>query len=1091
MDDATQPSTQPYTDPRRRGLNNSGLDQQDVADIICILHPGSIAAHKAVATTARRAPQHILQRDDLEYDTGDTIAVESNRDIALRFSSHVKDLSVGFCFGRNPSRCDIFLSRDDSEKKISNTHFRIYLKPDGILMLQDTSTNGTVVDNTHIRRDRKGGASTTQMLISGSIIQVIGSDISSGIKFIVRIPSRDEFHAQYNDNFVRYLHRIRQITKRTEGEVRRDAADFIIPQQVSNSHGMRWNGGSKYNVTGQIGKGAFATVYKLATKNDGALFACKELDKRRLMKNNILDHKVDTEMRIMKDLEHPNIVQFHDYYDHENRWLYIIMEYVGGGELSSYLAQMGRIPESMVKTIARQVLHALQYLHSRKITHRDIKPDNILISSIDPLRIKLSDFGLSKVVQEETFMKTFCGTLLYCAPEVYPEYEDYKRKEARKRRRRGDPLPKTSPYDQSVDMWSFGAVLFHILSGVPPYMGRGDDRGAQMLRNIMTTDADYNYLRRADVSEEGIDFISKLLHRDPKARPKESECFRHPWLINVPDEFEYMDVDEAEEDEVNADLKAIAESSEPESSEYERLDASGIDLNDVTHDPFEEESEEEDSPSSKPINIKRPRVTEEQEGSHLMGPLLPQRIPYPSLPNISSYDFGSNVHLESTPTGPRLFGEITRSALRSSGVLEPNIQIPMDGPQFQRDFESVSRSDYPPSNGKFGSHEHSLHTTTPSNYLLSEMASRLGRSASSLMGAESLVGNLNMGSFGGVSTSPNSDVPTPQEEEKNEISTNSTSYSEHKDDADVDDSDHEAEKIGRRNRIHPIFSPCQPDLAPKLKTSRGADSLRANSIKREPCSQDKEAGDSSWEELACTIDERTGEEVRQSVGFDLRYESHNSHVIEHHSQSTTKALGASQNLTKSVKPPAVLGKLTPVTGSITDQVIRLDSRMTSWGRGKGNTIRYPDPMDVRIPAYALELTFWAPTIEALIDAGEDWTQIPDVITIVSTKTSKHIWVNDVELRRETSDGNDYLFGRVYTGDIITVYRKRDEFLQYHCEFFHGNSAQTRPADGEKFVIEKTKKIRSDVTSKSAAVSTATGGHTENGLENCERVDREI
>src|SRR2546423_142435 len=115
------------------------------------------------------------------------------------------------------------------------------------------------------------------------------------------------------------------------------------------------------------------------------------------------------------------------------------MEYVPGGELSTYLNQNNQLPEDMVKSIARQILHALQYLHRRKITHRDIKPDNILIASIDPLRVKLSDFGLSKVAQEETFMKTFCGTLLYCAPEVYPEYESYRRGEARKRRRLGDP----------------------------------------------------------------------------------------------------------------------------------------------------------------------------------------------------------------------------------------------------------------------------------------------------------------------------------------------------------------------------------------------------------------------------------------------------------------------------------------------------------------------------------------------------------------------------------------------------------------------------------------------------------------------------
>lgn len=115
------------------------------------------------------------------------------------------------------------------------------------------------------------------------------------------------------------------------------------------------------------------------------------------------------------------------------------MEYVPGGELSTYLQSSGKIPEDMVKTMTRQVLHALHYLHKRRITHRDIKPDNILIASLDPLKVKLSDFGLSKVTQEETLLKTFCGTLLYCAPEVYPDYQNYRRGEFKKRRRLGDP----------------------------------------------------------------------------------------------------------------------------------------------------------------------------------------------------------------------------------------------------------------------------------------------------------------------------------------------------------------------------------------------------------------------------------------------------------------------------------------------------------------------------------------------------------------------------------------------------------------------------------------------------------------------------
>jgi hypothetical protein len=302
MEELTQTATQPYADPRRKGLNNSGLGEQDLADIICILHPSSISAHTAANATARRFPQHILQTDHMMYEPTDSLSDLSGYDIALRFSSKVKNLGLGFCFGRNASRCDILLAADESEKKISNMHFRIYLNAEGILMFEDTSTNGTIVDEKLIRKDRKHNAPNTQMLISGSIINVVGGDCVAGIKFIVRIPSRDEFERQYIRNLMQHLNEVRQVTRRVE-DVRRDTP-FIVPQQASHSHGMHWNGGSKYNVTGQIGKGAFALVYKLATKDDGAVYACKELDKRRLMKNNVLDHKVDGEMQIMRGLQH-------------------------------------------------------------------------------------------------------------------------------------------------------------------------------------------------------------------------------------------------------------------------------------------------------------------------------------------------------------------------------------------------------------------------------------------------------------------------------------------------------------------------------------------------------------------------------------------------------------------------------------------------------------------------------------------------------------------------------------------------------------------------------------------------------------------
>jgi serine/threonine protein kinase len=112
------------------------------------------------------------------------------------------------------------------------------------------------------------------------------------------------------------------------------------------------------------------------------------------------------------------------------------MEFVPNGDLTTFFNSGTVMPEYMGQLMAQQICSALDYLHKRNITHRDIKPDNILIASTDPFEVKLSDFGLSKVISDEaTLLKTFCGTLLYCAPEVYPDYDRFKAGKRGKRRR--------------------------------------------------------------------------------------------------------------------------------------------------------------------------------------------------------------------------------------------------------------------------------------------------------------------------------------------------------------------------------------------------------------------------------------------------------------------------------------------------------------------------------------------------------------------------------------------------------------------------------------------------------------------------------
>lgn len=115
------------------------------------------------------------------------------------------------------------------------------------------------------------------------------------------------------------------------------------------------------------------------------------------------------------------------------------MEFVPHGDLTPYVNSVIAMPEYMSRNVAHQIMSALDYLHKSNVTHRDLKPDNILVASHDPFVFKLSDFGLSKVIKdEETLLKTFCGTLLYCAPEVYPGYENVKAGLPQKRRRRHD-----------------------------------------------------------------------------------------------------------------------------------------------------------------------------------------------------------------------------------------------------------------------------------------------------------------------------------------------------------------------------------------------------------------------------------------------------------------------------------------------------------------------------------------------------------------------------------------------------------------------------------------------------------------------------
>lgn len=1046
LEDEEPGATQKYTDPRRHG---SGLSEVDATNVICILHPISPAAHEAVAATTERNPYHVIPNADLIDDDGDSLFDPDarpqypTREIALRISSEVKNNDMGFTFGRVPDSCDIVLTNDENHFTISKCHFRIFVNKDGVMMLQDVSSNGTIVDDCHLRwKKEKDTDEHSRMLQTGTFITVLGKDARE-IKFLVRVPNRGDHTEAYKDNLARYLSAL-------PGERSR----FLLAAE-EHPFGMEWDGGPTYNVVGCLGRGTFATVYKLATKKDGQIFAAKELSKVRLRQSNTTDLKFDNEIRIMKDLRHPNIVQYEDYYDHGD-WVYIIMECVPGGELSTYMHKQGPMPEPVAQSMTRQILHALAYLHARGITHRDIKPDNILIAGTNPLRVKLSDFGLSKcIANQETFLKTFCGTLLYCAPEIYPGYASYDKHETKRRRRRGQAAPKR--YSDRVDMWSFGAVLFHALSHKAPVEVKlketTDNKEMLMLNKIMTKNVDFASLSALGISEEAIDFISNLLKRNPVLRPSPTACFEHAWIAEVADLVDYMDVDDGTSTYPGHGLATVEETEEEwltgsQERDYDQMLGPGEGLSTgYRNDAGERMS-------------KRRRVVPKPDATATSS----TEVAYPILPQPST----ARGELVTDARGDRLFGEITASALRSSGVFAVAPPPPPNLPALQREVERVSIRDFmtfdtdepPPSTGET--------SDQPLQYPRAlGIPGALPSSAPSLLGAETQIGQLNMATspdvaHSEVSTPDTGDPVTPESREL-------TPVTNQEDKSETAKSRPEPASV----REEPIFSRYidiklpeslahDTELVKAFNARQAADKARraqkaqkaqqAQTFKSSKPRSGNGQAEKATEGLEKAIDAHTGMGVGSASSSTQDSEAKISRRIE---VPPIESLYPTWTTTPDgfTKPLRRFGKLTTVPGSFAEVTIYINSRMTSWGRGLSCNVRYEDASDRRIPQYPLQITYYAPEIEARIEKGQAWETAPGIHTIVSTETSRGILVNDVKLPKDSEAEGCKYYGKIYTGDIITVCRE-PEFLKFRVEMYYGDSARTRPDSEKGFQVLK-------------------------------------
>jgi serine/threonine protein kinase len=1040
--------TQPYTDPRRLGLHGSGMTDSDAANVICILHPASPAAHDAVIATIGQNPNHIIPNIDLIADDDESLfdpaarIQPSSREIALRLSSPVKNPEMGFVFGRNPEKSDVLLTQDSGDAGVSNRHFRIYFNKDGVLMLQDTSTNGTLLDEKHLKCKQKRGTDEGSHMLQNGMFICVGSKNGKEVKFLVRVPNRGDRQDAYNANLEKYVRGLPGPKSK------------LVLGAVENTCGMYWNGGSIYNVIGCLGKGAFATVYKLATKKDGHVYAAKELNKSRFrIAGSIPDVKFDNEIQIMKDLRHPNIVQYEDYHTHGD-YAYIIMEIVTGGELSTYMHKRGPVAEPMVQTITRQILHALAYLHARGITHRDIKPDNILIAEMHPLHVKLSDFGLSKcITNQETFLKTFCGTLLYCAPEIYPGYGEYEKSGIKKRQRVDGASPKR--YSDRVDMWSFGAVLFHVLCNRPAVICEKDDNTAnRMLAKIMTEDINFYPLYKLGVSEEAVDFIANLLKRNPALRPTPKACFEHVWIAEVADMMDYMDLDyeipayrgqrigTAEEVDQYTDQDLLTWS---DGAGCDQAFGQSADLSAAYPNVAGEQAPKRQrlSPGPKTLAAAQPST----------------EVTYPKLPDLS----GPTGPSASDTRGERLFGEITPSALRSSGVFGAAIAA-ASLPALQNGVEKISVNDF----ATFNTDEGVPSTDEASEQPLHQpralhIPGAMPSSAPSLFGAEAQIGQLNMASpESGHSQSTTPDTGNPMTPETRELTPAPMPQAE-------SEMTNSGEAPASEVLEEPVFSR-YIDLKIPASLAHDTDFVKEFNARqaeaKERRAQKAKARAETFSGVECiqqevmdlakTVDGRTGDGVYFGSGHTQLPRQKFSRRIQLPPLASLYPTSATTP-DGFTKPLRRFGKLTTLPGSYTDVTIYINSRLTSWGRGLSCNAPYPDKTDIRIPHYAIQITYHAPDMDARVERGQAWETSPGIHTVVSTRASKCIWVNDVELRSESSEERCTFYGKIYTGDIITVYQSPDPkgpFLKFRVEINYGDSARTRPANEKGFQVLK-------------------------------------
>eukprot|EP00747_Dinoflagellata_sp_TGD_P072720 gnl/TRDRNA2_/TRDRNA2_157603_c0_seq3.p1 gnl/TRDRNA2_/TRDRNA2_157603_c0~~gnl/TRDRNA2_/TRDRNA2_157603_c0_seq3.p1 ORF type:complete len:514 (-),score=82.32 gnl/TRDRNA2_/TRDRNA2_157603_c0_seq3:16-1557(-) len=398
------------------------------------------------------------------------------------------------CIGRHPD-CDIFVE----DKRVSAKHVRVYCDEAQRYFLEELSANGCWINEHYMK---KGDTRALQH----------GDEISICVRWGDTTQSP----------FAAYIFRLachQSGESPLVGAAAQVAAQMDTTGNNSKLVSEQWVH-DRWDMRNILGSGNFSEVRLGLHVESGDRRAVKVIDKKKFMSFQTKREShlsLSSEADVLTSLSHPGIVKFYEYFESENH-LYLIMEYLAGGDLLQCIMEHGCFPEAAARKHFRELCRAVRYLHDKKIVHRDLKPENILLTSRvqEEAHLKIADFGLARKNFGSADCRTFCGTPHYFAPEVIYTFRD---KDCTKQE-----SGQVAGYGTQADMWSLGVILYIMLSGIPPF----EDEG--LYEQIIEGKYEFDVREWTTVSPEAKQLVKSLMTVNPRDRLTIHQAMAHPWF---------------------------------------------------------------------------------------------------------------------------------------------------------------------------------------------------------------------------------------------------------------------------------------------------------------------------------------------------------------------------------------------------------------------------------------------------------------------------------------------------------------------------------------------------------------------------------